>query len=88
MQGSVEKARGCAGGPCSSGRNDPPLSPAPYLSAASPSGVLALQVNDAWRGRGAGAERWPGCAHALKRNTENQEKKPGKSRAWLFELFI
>ena len=36
-----------------------------------------LQVRMMLGGGGeAGAERrWPGCAHALKRNTENQKKK-------------
>lgn len=34
--------------------------------------------------------RFPGCARALKRNSESQggEKKTGKSQAWLLELFI
>lgn len=67
----------------------------PICKPPSPSGLLASAgENDAWKGRRAGAERrFPGCACAPKRNTENQKKKslaraePG-SLSFLFELSI
>ena len=77
-QGFVEKATGWAGWPCSSGRNGPPLSPAPHLSAFFSrqfAGICGWEWCLEGAGEGAGTERrLPGCASAPKRNTESREK--------------
>ena len=67
-------------------------SPQPTICQPSSPGSLLASAgeNDAWRGRGRGQALREGFLDVLllRKETLKAGKKSGKSRAWLFELFI
>ena len=63
----------------------------PICQPPCPGSLLASAgENDAWRGRGRGQALREGFLDVLllRKETLKAGKKSGKSRAWLFELFI
>ena len=86
--GYFEEAKGWAGWPCPSERNDPPPSSALSCPPHSPSLLLeSAGENDAWGGRGGRRGDFLDVL-MLWKEILKARKKSGKSRAWLFELFI